>query len=84
MADYEDNNEEEFKIEELNDSDFAVEHGEAATCVVQRLLCNQKAPILHNDIKSFIQVIHSRVKYATSSLTTEVARISFLEHLWTI
>ena len=43
MADYEDDKEERFEIEELNDSDFAYQHGEAATCVVQRLLCNQKA-----------------------------------------
>jgi len=29
---------------EPEDSDFAEEHGESAICVVQRLLCNQKAP----------------------------------------
>jgi len=34
----------EVEIEtEPEDSDFAVEHGESATCVVQQLLCNQKA-----------------------------------------
>ena len=40
MADYEDEEEEEFEIEELNESDFADEHRESTTCVVQRLLCN--------------------------------------------
>ena len=34
MADYENNEEEGFEIEELNDFDFAEEHGESATCVV--------------------------------------------------
>ena len=43
MVDYED--EDEVKIEtEPEDSDFAKEHGESATYVVQQLLCNQKAP----------------------------------------
>ena len=44
MADCEDDEEEEFEIEEPNDSDFADEHGESATCVIQILLCNQKNP----------------------------------------
>ena len=44
IADYEDDEDEKFEIEELNNSDFADEHGESATCVVQRLLCNQKGP----------------------------------------
>ena len=43
MVDFEDNEEEGFEIEELNDYDFAYEHGRAATCIVQRLLCNQMA-----------------------------------------
>jgi len=43
MADNED--EDEMKIEtEPEDSDFAEEHGGSATCMVQRLLCNQKSP----------------------------------------
>ena len=42
MADYED--EDEMKIEtEPDDSDFTDEHRESATCMVKRLLCNQKA-----------------------------------------
>jgi len=44
MANYKDVEEEEVEIEKLNDSDFADKHGKAATCVVQKLLCNQKAP----------------------------------------
>ena len=43
MADYEDNEEEEIEIEKSNDSDYADEHRESITCVVQILLCNQKA-----------------------------------------
>ena len=43
MTDYEDNEEKGFEIEELNDSDFAEEHGESVICIVQKLLCNQKA-----------------------------------------
>ena len=40
MADYED--EDQVLIEtESKDSDFVEEEGEAATCVIQRLLCNQ-------------------------------------------
>ena len=43
MTDYED--EDKVKIEtELEASDFVEEHGESVSCVVQRLLCNQKAP----------------------------------------
>ena len=44
IADYEDDEEEGFEIEELNDSDFAEEHRELAACIVQTLLCNQKTP----------------------------------------
>jgi len=84
MVDYEDEKEEEFGIEELNDSDFADEHRESTIYVVHRLLCNQKAPALRNDIKSFIQGVRSRAKYVTSLLTAEVVRILFLEHSWTI
>ena len=43
MTDYEDNWEEEVEIEELNDLDFAEEQGDSVVCIVQRLLCNQKA-----------------------------------------
>jgi len=42
MADYE--NEGEVEIEtEPDDSDFAEEHGDVVTCIIQKLLCNQKA-----------------------------------------
>ena len=44
MVDYEDRREEEVEIEGLNDSDFTKEQGDFVTCVVQRVLCNQKAP----------------------------------------
>ena len=52
-------------IEEASDSDFAQEPEFS----------------FHNDIKSFIQDIRSRTRYALSSLTMEAARTSFLEHL---
>jgi len=43
MEDYEE--EDDVLIEtELEDSDFAQEQGDPVTCVVQRLLCNQKNP----------------------------------------
>jgi len=36
--------EDEVKIKtEPDDSDFAKEHGDIITCVIQKLLCNQKA-----------------------------------------
>ena len=44
MVNYKDNREEEVKIEKLNDSNFTKEQGDSLACVVQRLLCNQKAP----------------------------------------
>jgi len=81
MADCEDDEEEEFEIEEPNDSDFADDHGESTTYVIQILLCTRRPPTLRSGIKSFIQDVRSRAKYATSSLTIEVRRISFLEHL---
>jgi len=56
MADYEDDEREEFKIEELNSFDFADEHGECTTCVVQKLMCNQKAP----DTMQWLQIFYSR------------------------
>ena len=43
MSDYKEDEEEEFEIEEPDDFDFAEEHGNAITCIVQKLLCNQKA-----------------------------------------
>jgi len=50
MADYEDKD--EVLIDnELEDSDFVEEGREAATCVIQRLLCNQKIPTPHKGIK---------------------------------
>ena len=84
MADYKENEEEELEIEEPNDSDFVEEHGDAVTCVVQKFLCNQKASTQRNDIKSSTQGVRSRARYATSSLTMKVVRISFLKHLWII
>jgi len=40
-----DEDEDRVKIEtELEDSGFVEKHGVPATCVVQWLLCNQKAP----------------------------------------
>ena len=56
MTNYVDDKEEEFEIEESNDSDFADEHGKSATCIVQRLLCNQKAL----DITQRLQIFYSR------------------------
>ena len=44
MTYYEDEKEEEFEIEVPNNFNFVDEHGEFATCVVQRLMCNQKDP----------------------------------------
>jgi len=43
MVDYKEDGEEEFEIKEADDSDFVEEHGDAVTCVVQKLPCNQKA-----------------------------------------
>jgi len=49
--------EDEVKIEtELEDSDIAEEYGESATCMVQRLLCNQKA----SDTTQQHQIFYSR------------------------
>jgi len=42
MADYEDADEMENETEP-KDSNFTEEHGESVTCMVQQLLCNQKA-----------------------------------------
>ena len=70
MADYKDDKEEEFEIEEPNDSDFAYEKGKSTTCVIQRLLCNQKTPNTIQRYQIFIQDVWSREKYATSTLTT--------------
>jgi len=85
MVDYDDDGEREFEIEELNDSDFADEHGKLLQLVLFRDRCTiRRPPTLHIDIKSFIQVVRSRAKYSTLSLIMEVARISTLEHSWTI
>ena len=43
MADYEDKDEVLIETEQ-EDSDFVEEDGEATTCIVQGLLCNQKNP----------------------------------------
>ena len=55
MTNYED--EDEVLIEtEPEDSEFVKEEGEAATCVIQRLLCNQKNP----DTTQRHQIFYSR------------------------
>jgi len=43
MADYEEEDEEEIETEP-EDSDFSEKYEESAACVIQQLLCNQKAP----------------------------------------
>ena len=54
MADYED--EDEMLIEtEPKDSDFVEEEGEAETCVIQQLLCNQK----NHDTTQMHQIFYS-------------------------
>jgi len=68
MADYE--NEDEVLIEtEPKDSHFVEEDGEEATCVVQRLLCNQKNP----DTTQRHQIFYSRcsVKNKVCNLITD-------------
>ena len=80
MADYEDDGEEEFEIEEPNDYYFADEHGDLQLVLFKDCCAIRKPLTLRSNIKSFIQGVRSRVKYATSSLTTKVARISSLEH----
>jgi len=50
MKDYEDEDEVLIETEPKN-FDFVEEDGEVATCVVQRLLCNQRTPILHKGIR---------------------------------
>jgi len=44
----------------------------------------KRPPTLRSDIKSFIQGVRSRTKYATSSFVTKIARTSSLEHSWII
>jgi len=56
MVDYEDDGEEEVVIEDLNDSNFAEEQEDFVACVVQKLLCNQKAP----DTTQQHQIFYSR------------------------
>jgi len=56
MADYED--EDEVLIETgLEDSDFVKKEGEATTCVIQQLPCNQKNLTPHKSIRFFTQDI---------------------------
>ena len=64
MVVYEDKDVVEIETE-LEDSDFAEEHGESATCVVQQL-CNQKTP----DTTQCHQIFYSRcsVKNKTCNL----------------
>jgi len=56
LSDYEDDGEEEVEIEDLGEIDFAEEQEDSVTCVVQRLLCNQKAP----DTTQRHQIFYSR------------------------
>ena len=56
MTDYKEDKEEELETEEPDDFDFAEEHGDAITCVVQKQLCNQKA----SDTMQRHQNIYSR------------------------
>ena len=68
-------------IEEGSDSDFAEEHGDPIACVVQKLLCNQKVPNTTQRHQIFYSRYSVKARYATSSLTMEVARISCLKYL---
>ena len=82
MAGYKDDGEKKVKIEKLNDPNFVEEQGDYIACVVQRLLCNQKAP----DSTQRHQIFYSKssVKSKVRNLIIDNTRISFLEHLWTI
>ena len=59
MMDYE--NEDEEKIEtEPDDSDFAEEHGDVVTCVIQKLQCNQKASTPATTSNILLKVFHQK------------------------
>ena len=70
-------------IKDATDSDFVEENRDLVACVVQRLLATKSPLTLCSDIKFFIRGVRSKARYAISSLTKRVARILFLEHLWT-
>ena len=55
MADYDDEGKVQIETE-LEDFEFVEEDGEVSTCVVQRLLCNQKNP----DTTQRFQIFYSR------------------------
>ena len=79
MTDYKDDEEEEFEIEELNDFAFADDMVNLQFVLFRDCYATRRKMTQRSDIKSFIQVVRSRAKYATSSLTMKVASISFLE-----
>jgi len=54
MADYKDKNEVLIETEQ-EDSDFVEEEGEATTCIIQTLLCNQK----NSDTTQRHQILYS-------------------------
>ena len=49
-----------------------------------RDFCATRRPRHYASTSNFYLGVRSRAKYTISSLTIEVARISFVEHLWTI
>jgi len=79
MAGYKDDGEKKVEIEKLNDPNFVEEQGDYIAYVVQRLLCNQKAP----DSTQRHQIFYSKssVKSKIRNLIIDNTRISFLEHL---
>ena len=81
LADYEDDAEEEVEIEDLDETDFVEEQGDFVACVVQRLLCNQKAPNTTQRHQIFYLRCSIKTRYAFSSLIMEAKRTSCLKHL---
>jgi len=72
MADYEDGKEKWYEIEELNNSDFDDGHGEFATCIVQKLLCNQEAP----DTMQRYQIFYSRYSFKSKVCNLIIDNVS--------
>ena len=81
MLDYEDEDEVEIETE-LEDSDFTEEHGESPHAWYSSCYATKRPMTAHNDIKFSTQGVRSKTRRATSSLTTEVARTSFLVYWW--